>query len=213
MVYPPTKHSPSSKTHQGQCCFHPNQPWQQKPWISWHGSQSSHLCPHRCHSIPTIQQSWHPPRPSTNATSIQIAQTNHNYTKSIQQCCEYKNLHNALKKQIVCAIDNIYLCSSCDRYVEFTNVDVDTMLQFLFNSYDCNNPTDLLNNTNCIKLHWEANTPLNSWLTKLKNVSNLLTLETNPSPPQQIMNTAYTLIFHSRSFFDNCKIMEQQTCQ
>ena len=67
-------------------------------------------------------------------------------------------MHNALKKQLLNATEPIYLCVHHDCHVGFANIHVYELLQFLFDLYGCITPTDLSNNSDHIKLPWDATT-------------------------------------------------------
>ena len=84
--------------------------------------------------------------PNNGGTTTQIAQTLCRHNKNLCQWEEYTNVHNALKKQVINAIEPIYLCAHF-VIANIANIYVHECLQFLFDTYGHITPTDLSNNS------------------------------------------------------------------
>ena len=71
----------------------------------------------------------------TGLTAPQISAANRAYDKSKIVFNEYTSLQLALRKQLIAAVEPIYLRAICDKYVGFGNSTILQMLTHLYKSY------------------------------------------------------------------------------
>jgi hypothetical protein len=76
-------------------------------------------------------------------TTAQINVVIRTFEEDQQQWREYCNMQLAFKKQVITAVDAIFLRSIQNRHVGFNNSSIRDMLNFLFQNYGHINPYDL----------------------------------------------------------------------
>ena len=72
---------------------------------------------------------------------------------------EYNRLQTALKKQLIAAIEPIYLKALKEPYAEFGNRTVYAMLQHLYNTYAKISLADLKTNADAMSKPYDPNKP------------------------------------------------------
>ena len=95
----------------------------------------------------------------TGLTAPQISAANPTYDKSKIVFNEYTSLQLALRKQLIAAVDPIYLRAIRDKYVGFGNSTILQMLTHLYKSYAKITPSDLEKNDARLKESYDPNQP------------------------------------------------------
>jgi hypothetical protein len=118
---------------------------------------------------------------------------------------EYVNVNQALKKQLIHAVEPIYLRALKNRNVGYNNRSLHTMLQFFFDNYGNITPMDLKANNDLINTAWDPNTPFELLIDQIETCSDVAEAGSQPFTAAQILNTAYTLVYNTGFFFNDCK--------
>lgn len=129
-----------------------------------------------------------------------------NHEEAQRSWREYNNLHLALKKQIVNALEPLFLRSLKDRNVGFNNVTLRDMLTLLFRNYGQLTPIDLKENNDRMNTAWDPSTPFELLIDQIEESIQIADAGEQPYTQPQILNTAYSLIFNTGLFFDDCKV-------
>lgn len=139
------------------------------------------------------------------ATQTAIGEIVRQHTESKREYLEYTNIQKALINQLVTAIDPIYLRSQKHRHTGFSNCTLDSLLQYLFNSYGAITQQQLADNNRNITTPWTADTPFELLIDQIETCSDIATDGNQPFTNAQILGTAYTLVFNTGMYFDECK--------
>ena len=118
---------------------------------------------------------------------------------------EYTNVHLALKKQLIESMDPIYLRSLRDRLVGFGKKTVREMLTFLFSHYGHITPLDLKDNFDRLWTAWDPSTPFEILVDQIEEGAQYAEDGKQPLTNELVVNTAYTLVFNTGLFFEDCK--------
>lgn len=132
------------------------------------------------------------------------------HTESLREWREYNNVHAALKKQLINAIEPIYLRAKKDRHVGFNNISLRELLSFLMTTYGELQPQDLLRNQQKINEPWDPNMPFETMIDQIEECMEFAESGNQPFTSQQILNTAYTLVYNTGLFFDDCKLWNRK---
>lgn len=133
------------------------------------------------------------------------------HTEQKREWNEYNSIHSALKKQLINAIDPIYLRSKRDRHVGFNNIALREILNFLFTTYGSLQPQDLAENFKRLNQPWDPNTPLETLINQIEEGMEFAEAGNQALTDRQIVNTAYTLVFQTGLYFDDCKNWNRKT--
>ena len=162
----------------------------------------STICPH----------AWvNPPNPGIQAsipdgsTASQISAYNRAFDKAFQLYADFVAVGNALKKQLLAAVDDIYLCSLKMPYIGYGNVTVLELLTHLYSTYAKISPGDLEENERRMKTPYDANFPIELLFKQVEDSVAYADHGQAPISPVQTTNRAYTLIFNTGLFADECK--------
>ena len=153
----------------------------------------------------------HPVIP-VNATQHQITQANRQHKADVKEFQTYTAVQGALKKQILAAIEDIYLSAIKDPILGYANRTTMDMLDHLFNNYAQLTPTELADN---MMIHlvkpWDPSTPFETVINQIERCTEFADDGGAPIPAQIILNTAYTLVFNSGAYFDDIRDWERMS--
>ena len=86
------------------------------------------------------------PVATTGMTGPQILAANRAYDANKKKFKEYNALQNALKKQLVIAVEDIYLKAIAKPYIKFGNCTISNMLTHFFDTYAEITPSEMMQN-------------------------------------------------------------------
>ena len=92
-------------------------------------------------------------------TGNQIDATNRTYDNNKKKFKEHVALENALKKQLLQAVDTLYLEAIKERFVGFGSRTIWQLLDHLYLHYANILPADLMKNTQKLNAPWDPNQP------------------------------------------------------
>ena len=142
-----------------------------------------------------------PPDP----TQEQMRTIERNHTAARALFKEYVAVGNALKQQLIGAVDDIYLRGLQHRVYGFLNVTVIQMIYYLFQNYGKITPSDLVANEQRMKAPYDVSTPIEHLWAQIEDAIAFAGAADAPFSPIQVMNTAYDLLYRTGMFKDTCK--------
>lgn len=152
-----------------------------------------------------------PPNPGTqagipaNSTAIQIATINRSFDTASTIYATYRMVGNALKKQLLAAVDDIFICSLKQPYIGYGNVTVLDLLTHLFMTYAQISPGDLALNEARMKKEYDPNLPIERIFQQIEDAVAYADHGNDPISAVTVTNRAYTLVFQTGIFVDDCK--------
>jgi hypothetical protein len=139
------------------------------------------------------------------ATGPQIAEIVRNHTEQLQEWREHNHVAAALRLQIVKSMEPVYLRSQLDRHVGFANKTPRTLITYLFDSYGRLTPQRLSENHQSLSKPWDPNAPFEDLIDQIEIAKDMADDGNQPYTDPQILNTAYTLVYNTGLYFDECK--------
>jgi hypothetical protein len=143
--------------------------------------------------------------PAGNPTAAQISHTIRVHTESLREWREYNNIHQALKTTLLNSIEPIYVRAKKDRHIGFANISLRELFSFLFAAYGQITPQALMQTTARLTAPWDPTTPFEHLIDQVEDTMELADAGDQPFSPNQVVNTAYTLVFNTGLYFDECK--------
>ena len=141
----------------------------------------------------------------TGSTQIQITSLNRTFDTSNTLYQEYLTVGNALKKQLLASVDDIYLCALKQPYVLYGNVTVLELLTHLYTTYARITPGDLERNNEIMTKPWDPNLPVEFLFKQIEDATAYADHGGAPLTDVQVVNKAYTLVYNTGLFPDECK--------
>ena len=144
-----------------------------------------------------------------NSTGPQITAIERQFNKALRQWTEYKNLMDAGKKFIQDGIDNMYLKGITDRNVGLAHITIRDILSFPFQNYGNITQYDIEENDKKLKEKWDANTPIKMLFDPIEDAQDFAVATGKPYTNNQLLTTAYNLVYATALFFDDCKAWDR----
>jgi hypothetical protein len=108
------------------------------------------------------------------------------------------------------SIEPIYVRALKDRHIGFANISLRELFAFLFEAYGQITPQALMQTTARLTAPWDPTTPFEHLINQVEDTLELADAGNQPFSPNQIVNTAYTLVFNTGLYFDECKDWDKQ---
>ena len=140
-----------------------------------------------------------------NSTGPQITAIERQFNKALRQWTEYKNLTDAGKKFIQDGIDDMYLKGITNQNVGLAHVTIQDILSFLFQNYGNITQYDIEENDKKLKEKWDAITPIEMLFDQIEDAQDFAAAVGQPYTNNQLLTTAYNLVYATGLFFDDCK--------
>ena len=155
--------------------------------------------PYTIPAFPGPQQVY----PATS-TQQQRAEINNTYKRDLHNFTECTNLQQALRKQLINALDPMYLEPLRDRNTGFAHIPLRDMLTHLFTNYGQITRKDLQDNMKTLSEPYDVNTPMETLFNTYKDCQDYAEAGEHPLNEQQIIDAAYTAIYDTGYYFDDC---------
>ena len=68
-------------------------------------------------------------------TGLQIAEIRRKHKEALDEFTTYNNTDKALKSQLIEVVEEVYLWAKYNKYIEYTNVTIKELLDYLYSSY------------------------------------------------------------------------------
>ena len=142
---------------------------------------------------------------ATGMTGPQIENANRIYDAAYAEYTTYVNLQKALTKQLIAAVDPIFLSAIKQPYVGFANIPVYDMLRHLYDTYAELSLDDIEDNDRRMREPWDPNTPFEALIKQINDAVELADHAGAPYTPVQVVNTAYGLVEKTGVFEIDCR--------
>jgi hypothetical protein len=124
---------------------------------------------------------------------------------------KYNNIYDALKKQLLSAIDNIYFLSLRQLHVGSCNLLLWQLLYHIMSSYGSTTTAiDLRKNDDTMKWPWGPSTPFEHIIAQIANAIEYAEDGKKNISLQQIVNKAHTLVYSTGMFFENYETWDEK---
>jgi hypothetical protein len=124
---------------------------------------------------------------------------------------EYDATDKALKSLLLSTVDETYVRSLRDKYIGYANVTTLQMITHLYTSYAKISESDLEENDARMKADYDVNQPIEVLIDQIDDAVDMAAAGKTPYTPEQVVTIAYTLIFKTGLFADDCKIWRRRT--
>jgi hypothetical protein len=138
-------------------------------------------------------------------TAAVIGATIRMHQENLREWREYTNIGNSLKKQLIEAIEPVYLRSQRDRHVGFANRTLRELFSTLFTAYGMLTPIKLIENQQSMNKPWDPNAPFETLIEQIEDGMELADAGGQAFTDAQILTLAYTLVYTTGLYFDECK--------
>jgi regulator of replication initiation timing len=136
------------------------------------------------------------------ATAAQISQAEREHRANVNEFHTCRNVHDALKHQLLQSVDEMYYRAVKQPHVAYANRSCRTLLQHLFDNYGQVHPIDLDDNTNKMRQAWDPTHPFETVIDQIDNAVDFAESGQQPFTAPQILSVAYTLVFNTGLYTD-----------
>ena len=137
-----------------------------------------------------------------NAASIAALETTHK--EKLRKWEEYNAVMQALKNQFIEAVDEIYLKSIQDRVTEYTNKNLQDMLQHLYDTYGKITEDKLEQNRQEMNQPYDVTLPIETLFAQIEDCVDFTDAARSPYTKTKTLNTAFLLIQKTGVFNKEC---------
>ena len=128
----------------------------------------------------------------TPGVIVQIVRKN---TEELHEYREHANIQQAVTKQLVTAIDPLYLKAIQHRDTGLSAITSCTILDHLFTTYKAITVTKLDDNDVKMKQQWDTTQPFETIIEQVEDACEYATAGKQPYSDSQILNTAHRIFF------------------
>ncbi len=136
-----------------------------------------------------------PTPPAAGASQFKIAEQIRIYKTTIEELTRATTLREELKKQILGAIDHLYLTILEDATFGFATVSVADMIAHLQNTYGTLTRTDLEKNRASISSLWTPSEPIELLWDRLRKVQRIAAFGNEPISDTAIVELTHLITF------------------
>ena len=111
----------------------------------------------------------------------------------------------ALKNQLIAAVDELYLKAIQDRVTEYTNITLYAMLQHLYDTYGKITEDKLEQNRQEMMQAYDVSLPIETLFAQIEDCVEFADAARNPYSQAQILNTAFLLVQKTGVFTKECR--------
>ena len=146
----------------------------------------------------------HPAIPAGTRAANTSAIIRH-HTEDTRQWHEFKNVSTALKNQLLSAVEDIYVRALRDRHVGYMNQSIRNLLTHLFENYGNSTQLELEDNDTKMRALWDPDSPFDCLVQQLEDGQDYTDDGGQPYTTNQLLRIAYTLVFKTGLYFEDCK--------
>ena len=134
------------------------------------------------------------------ATDAQIAHAKREHEESTREFRLFKAVDNALKNQLVNAIDDIYIKDLRDRVTGFATLSLRDILQYLYQTYGSVTPAHLTANDERFRAPYDGSTDLEAYFNGIDDCLFMAEKSNQPYSEGQNLTAASSAITQSQCF-------------
>ena len=146
-----------------------------------------------------------PTPPAAGASQFEVAEQIRVYKSTIEELTRAATLREELKRQILAAVDSLYLTAIEDATFGFATVSVADMITHLQNTYGTLTRADLEKNRASIATLWTPSEPLELLWGRLREVQRIATFAQEPIPDATLVELTHLLFEASGVFPHACE--------
>ena len=143
--------------------------------------------------------------PAGQITQRQASDIRANFDEDKRVYREYHNTDKALKSQLITAVDEMYIKALSHRITGFAQITTRQIIVHLYDNYGKLSPQDLKQNNDNMMTPYDVNTPIETLFEQIEEAVDIASEAGAPYNQNQILNTAYTLIYDTNSFPQTCR--------
>jgi hypothetical protein len=155
------------------------------------------------------------PRPAATIVmgmmTVQIADTAWLHTAVTRIYRTYHNVDQAFKKMIIDAFEDPYLNALSDEIIGYTNCTSLQLLSHLLMYYATIAPVEQTQNYEHLNTPYDPNTPIKNLFQKIQDAQAFAAAGGQPYGDVMIVNFAFTLVFNTWLFPDDCRAWQART--
>jgi hypothetical protein len=146
-----------------------------------------------------------PPALLANATAAQIANNRDRYTDRLRVYRICNNVQNALKQQLLGAIDDMYVRTLRNTHTGYAGVSVLQILDHLYRTYGRLTPMAMTDNDKSFRAAYNPAEPFEMLIQQIEEAQIFASAGGQAYSPAQIVSNAYTIIFNTGMFIEACR--------
>jgi hypothetical protein len=140
-----------------------------------------------------------------NATQAQIGAITRQFSQEFRAFQTMDRTDTALKQQILSAFDDDYTEELNHLHTGYTGVTAFELIRHLYDCYGLLDAVDLATNNDRMKEKWIATTPITKLYKQIESAMDVAEIGNAPFTAEQVINTAYLLVFATGQYDDACK--------
>ena len=144
------------------------------------------------------------------ATGPQIANIRHVFKESHGMFSAYVLADKALKTLLLGAVDDMFVRSLQTKHIAYLNVTTRGILDHLYAQYARISPADIKENDVRFNTPYDSNLPIETLFDQIENGIDYAAAGLCPYTTEQVVTTAYQLIYATGLFIDDCKVWKRQ---
>jgi hypothetical protein len=141
----------------------------------------------------------------TGMTAAVIAETTRLHKEATQVYRTYHNIDQAIKRLIMESFDDAYLNALSDEIVGYANCTSLQLLTHLLTYYAMIAPTELTQIYERLNAKYDPNQPIETLFQQIQDNRAFAVAGGQPYGAAMIVNVAYTLVFNTGLFPDECQ--------
>ena len=146
-----------------------------------------------------------PPALPANATAAQISANRDRYNDRLHVYRTYNNVQNALKQQLLAAVDDIYVRTLRNTHTGYARVTTLELLTHLYKVYGRLTPMALQDNDNRFRQAYNPAEPFEMLVQQIEDAQAFAAAGGQAYTAEQVVSNAYYIIHHTGMFIDACR--------
>jgi hypothetical protein len=142
---------------------------------------------------------------ANNATGAQLAANRDTYAANLRLYRLCNNVQNALKTQLLAAVDDIYVRTLRNTHTGYANVTVLQLLNHLYATYGRLTPMAMQDNDTKFRQTYNPADPFEILIQQIEDAQSFAAAGGQAYTAEQIVSNAYYLIHNTGMFFDACR--------
>jgi hypothetical protein len=145
------------------------------------------------------------PPPLDNATAAQITENVRVHTENLRMYRQYITVSQALKRQIIETVDDIYIRTLRNRHTGYASLSPYQLVTHLYLTYGAITPMDMDANDEKFKRAYDPAQPFEMLVQQIEDAQEYADAGGNAYSSTQIVTNAYSLIFRTGMFPEACR--------
>ena len=139
------------------------------------------------------------------ATAAHTGEIVRQHAENLRIFQETQRTDQALKQQLLNAIDEMYTRGLRNAHTGYSNVTTFGLLTHLYNTYGSVTSMDLEQNDICMKQPYDPTQPIEVLFNQIETAQEFAEAANTPYPNASIISTAYLLVFKTGMYRDACR--------